>query len=160
MSDKKELSNLMKHAYDELKYCSIDISEEACNPKNPKDPFDGYVNSCAKNAIEMLKIFDKEGHSGLSASVTLRIFNRLANFKNIDPLTNNPDEWQKLSGWEDVDWQNKRNPSCFTADFKTYHDLDDKENKIIDEHGYSHDKPKEQWVQHPLKDYKEFKDHK
>lgn len=156
---KEEMSKLMQHAYDELQYCGIDISEEGCNPKNPKDPFDGYVNACAKNAIEMLKIFDKEGHSGMSASVTLRIFNALANWKNIDPLTNNPDEWQKL-GSDDNEWQNKRNPSCFSADLKTYWDNDDKENKVVRDDGYYHMKPKEQWVKHNLKDYKEFLEHK
>lgn len=143
----KEMSNLMRHAYEELKYCGIDISEEGCNPKNPKDPLDGYVNSCAKNAVEMLKIFDKDEHSGMSANITLKIFNALANFRNLDPLTNNPDEWYKLQGCEDGDWQNKRNPACFTKDFKTYYNLDDKENR---------GKLKEEYVQHPLKDYKEF----
>lgn len=157
---KEEMSKLMQHAYDELKYCGIDISEEGCNPKNSKDPFDGYVNACAKNAIEMLKIFDKEGHSGMSASVTLRIFNALANWKNIDPLTNNPDEWQQL-GSKDDDWQNKRNPSCFTADFKTYWNIEEEENKVRSPEGNSfHMKPKEQWVKHNLKDYKEFLEHR
>ena len=160
MAEKKEISSLMQHAYDELKYCGIDISEGGCNPKNPKDPFDGYVNACAKNAIEMLKVFDSDGHSGMSSSITLRIFNRLANYQNIEPLTNNPDEWQKLSGCEDSDWQNKRNPACFTTDFKTYYNVDDKDNKIKGEDGYWEKKPKDQWVKHPLKDYKEFLEHR
>lgn len=131
------MSRILEHAKEELKYAGMNISEEGCNPKNPKDPMDGYVNSCAKNAYELLEVFSKAGHSGMSASLTLSIFNKLANWKNLTPLTNNPKEWMKLGDLDD-DWQSKRNPSCFSKDLKTYYDINEK-------------KPRKNY---PLEDYK------
>lgn len=120
------MSKMIDRALEELKIAGYDISDEGCNPKNPKDPFDGYANSCARNAMELLVVFSKAGHSGMSAGLTLAIFNKLANWKNLSPLTNNPDEWMKL-GNLDNDWQSKRNPSCFSKDLKTYYDINEKE---------------------------------
>ena len=119
------MSKLLERAKEELKFAGFDISNQGCNPKNPKDPMDGYVNSCAKNAYELLEVFSKAGHSGMSASLTLSIFNKLANWKNLTPLTNNPEEWMKLGDLDD-DWQSKRNPSCFSKDLKTYYDINEK----------------------------------
>ena len=131
------MSKLLERAKEELKFAGFDISNQGCNPKNPKDPMDGYVNSCAKNAYELLEVFSKAGHSGMSASLTLSIFNKLANWKNLTPLTNNPKEWMKLGDLDD-DWQSKRNPSCFSKDLKTYYDINEK-------------KPRKNY---PLEDYK------
>lgn len=139
------MSKLLEHAEQELKYAGYDITRG------------NYTDECAKNALDMLKVFCKAGHSGMSASVTLNIFNKLANWKNLIPLTNNPDEWQKLGG-EDDDLQNKRNPSCFTSDLKTYWDISEECNKVRSPEGNSfHMKPKSEWVKHKLKDYKEGK---
>lgn len=119
--------NLLEHAEMELKIAGYDISKEGCNPKNPKDPMDGYVNSCAKCAYDLIKTLSKQGHSGMSVGLTLSLFNKLAKYKNLTSLTNNPDEWMKLQGCEDGPWQSKRNPSCFSDDnLKTYSDVDDK----------------------------------
>lgn len=120
------MSKMIERALEELKCAGYDISEEGCNPKNPKDPFDGYANSCAKNAYELLEVFSKAGHSGMSASLTLAIFNKLANWENLSPLTNNPNEWTKIGNLDD-DWQSKRNPSCFSKDLKTYYNINEKE---------------------------------
>lgn len=123
------MSRILEHAEQELKYAGFDISEKGCNPKNPKDPFDGYVNACAKNAMELLNVFVKAGHSGMSANITLNIFNRLARQENLTPLTNNPEEWNEVS-FDDKNksYQSKRNCSCFSDDgLKTYHNLNEKE---------------------------------
>lgn len=146
--------NLLEHAEQELKYAGYHIDNDNCTYK---DPMDGYGDGCAKCAIEMLKVFEKQGHSGMSANITLNIFNRLARFENLTELTNNPDEWQKLGGDSDKDWQSKRNCSCFSSDLKTYWNIEEKENKIIDEDGWFTMKPKSEWVKHKLKDYKEGK---
>lgn len=92
----------------------------------------------------------------MSIGITLDIFNKLAKWKTLTPLTNNPDEWTQLSEWESVGYQNKRNPACFTKDFKTYYNVDEDENyDIVEENGISirkrTDKP---WIEHKLKDYK------
>ena len=148
------MSKLLEHAEQELKYAGYHIDNDNCTYK---DPMDGYGDGCAKCAIEMLKVFEKQGHSGMSANITLNIFNRLARFENLTELTNNPDEWYQLGEWHDKDWQSKRNPSCFTADFKTYWDVEEESDKIrLDDHSFRM-KPRSEWVKHPLKDYKESK---
>ena len=133
------MSRILEHAKEELKYARMNISEEGCNPKNPKDPMDGYVNSCAKNAMELLEVFVKAGHSGMSAEITLNIFNKLARQENLTPLTNNPDEWINCGDWLNNSYQSKRNCSCFSDDgLKTYHNINEK-------------KPRKNY---PLEDYK------
>lgn len=134
------MSRILEHAEQELKYAGMNISEEGCNPKNPKDPMDGYVNACAQNAMELLKVFVKAGHSGMSAEVTLNIFNKLARQENLTPLTNNPEEWMQVSfNDKDISYQSKRNCSCFSDDgLKTYHNLNEP-------------KPRKNY---PLEDYK------
>ena len=123
------MSRILEHAKEELKYAGMNISEEGCSPKNPKDPMDGYVNACAKNAMELLEVFVKAGHSGMSAEITLTIFNKLARQENLTPLTNNPEEWNEVSfNDKNKSYQSKRNCSCFSDDgLKTYHNLDEKE---------------------------------
>lgn len=122
------MSRILEHAKEELKYAGIDISENGCNSKNPEDPTEGYVNACAKNAMELLEVFVKAGHSGMSAEITLNIFNRLARQENLTPLTNNPDEWVNCGGQFNNSYQSKRNCSCFSDDgLKTYHNIDEKE---------------------------------
>lgn len=121
------MSRILEHAEQELKYAGMNISEEGCNPKNPKDPMDGYVNACAQNAMELLKVFVKAGHSGMSAEITLNIFNKLARQENLTPLTNNPDEWINCGERFNNSYQSKRNCSCFSDDgLKTYHNINEK----------------------------------
>lgn len=148
--------SLLEHAKRELKLAGYDISDKGCNMHDDKEPLKGYVNSCAKNAYELIKTLSKAGHSGMSIGITLGIFNKLAKWETLTPLTNNPDEWTQLSEWESVGYQSKRNPSCFTSDFKTYHNIDADENyDLVEENGISIRKRKDKpWIEHPLKDYK------
>lgn len=80
--------------------------------------------------LEMIEIFAKMGHSGGSASVFIPTLTRLLQFKNLRPLTNDPDEWNFISGRsyglnEDL-WQNKRNSEAFSTDNgATYYLLSD-----------------------------------
>ena len=148
--------NLLEHAKRELKLAGYDISDKGCEMHDDEESFKGYVNSCARNAYELIETLSKADHSGMSIGITLGIFNKLAKWKTLTPLTNNPDEWYKLDVCEGGDWQSKRNPSCFTSDFKTYHDIEADENyDIVEENGISTRKLKDKsWVEHPLKDYK------
>lgn len=148
--------SLLEHAKRELKLAGYDISDKGCDMHNDEEHFTGYVNSCARSAYELIETLSKADHSGMSIGITLDIFNKLAKWKTLTPLTNNPDEWTQLSDCESACYQSKRNPSCFTSDFKTYHDIDADENyDIVEENGISTRKLKDKsWVEHPLKDYK------
>jgi hypothetical protein len=73
------------------------------------------------------------GHSGGSASVMIPILNDLLQFKNLKPLTDNPDEWmdrERESGYPL--WQNVRTPDAFSEDGgKTYWRLNGEDTKMI-----------------------------
>lgn len=54
---------------------------------------DDMQNLVKDNVIELLKVFEAQGHSGFSAPYVLDIFNTLASFKPLSELTGNDDEW-------------------------------------------------------------------
>ena len=110
------MSNLEKHAECELKLAGM------------YDKDADYGGALAPHILNLIKLFASEGHSGGSAGLTLMVFNKLANFKNLTPLTDNKNEWVEVI--KNL-WQNKRNSKAFSKDGgKTYYFLEDKK-KII-----------------------------
>lgn len=100
-------SNLVSHARTELEL----IGEEP-------EFIEGYLN--------VIQAFANMGHSGGSAAVAIPTITELLCFRNLSPLTRNPDEWHFVSGTDyglDKDiWQSKRNPEAFSHDGgKTYY---------------------------------------
>lgn len=106
------MSNLVEHAKRELGIIGED-----------PDTIQMYVN--------VVQAFADFGHSGGSASVAIPVINQLLQFKNLAPLTNDPDEWNHIS--EDMagnknTWQSNRNPEAFSDDGgKTYYILSDRD---------------------------------
>lgn len=100
------MSELVNHAKRELAI----LGEEP-------ETIEGYV--------KVIQAFADMGHSGGSASVAIPVINELLQFKNLRPLTDNPDEWfLHGEGYDDSYkfWQNKRNPAAFSKDGgKTYY---------------------------------------
>ena len=99
-------SNLMIHARRELEL----LGEEP-------EIVEGY--------LKMIQIFADMGHSGGSASVFVPTLTRLLWFKNLTPLTDDPDEWvhhtTEVWGEPGGVWQNVRNGEAFSDDGgKTY----------------------------------------
>jgi hypothetical protein len=83
-----------------------------------------YGDMLGKAVLELIDKFAAQGHSGMSGSITLQLFSKLADFKSINPITNDPDEWHEVGKGQ---WQNIRQSSSFSNDGgKTYYDLDDK----------------------------------
>jgi hypothetical protein len=75
------------------------------------------------NILELLDKFSKQEHSGTTAPYVLGLFNQLAQFRPITPLTGEDSEWNEVG--TDM-WQNKRYSSVFKgADGKAY-DIDAK----------------------------------
>jgi len=92
------MSNLVEHARRELEILGED-----------KETVEGY--------LRVIKAFADMGHSGGSASIAIPIVNKLLQFENLKPLSNNPSEWEdrsEMSGYPL--WQNKRNPKYFSTD--------------------------------------------
>lgn len=119
------MSHLVEHAKEELVRAGF-FDKTA--------DYDGMLGIAV---VELVEKFASQGHSGFSAGVTLDIFNRLARFQTLTPLTNSPAEWvlvaenQKPEGVEKI-WQNRRSPSWFSLDGgKTGYSVDDKERKVV-----------------------------
>ena len=100
------MSNLLKHAERELKLIGYDGKDE--------------YNNMAKAAImELLTTFANQGHSGFSANYIVNLFNKLAKYETLSPLTGNDDEWgnvSDMSGDRKTLFQNNRDGRVFKND--------------------------------------------
>lgn len=107
-------SPLVNHAEDELERAGL------------FDPDSDYNGALAHGVMHLIQTFSKQGHSGFSAAMTLQLFEKLANFKTLTPITDDPDEWHDVSDISGTPmWQNKRDPSYFSRDEgKTWYNLD------------------------------------
>lgn len=77
-------SNLIKHAEVELA-----LSGYIINNKDKND-----INSwVVDNVIELLTVFSKQGHSGMSAPYVSNLFKLLANYEILTPLSGDDNEW-------------------------------------------------------------------
>lgn len=117
------MGNLEKHAQYEL--------ERAGLFKEDSD----YGGMLGHSTMKLIKCFAEEGHSGFSASMQIALFEKLASFKNLTPLTDSPDEWMSVSEYQSPEspalWQNRRSSDCFSNDGgKTYYSVDDKNREI------------------------------
>ena len=104
-------------------------------PIDENDPSDEkYVQRIGNCVYEICKLFAEQGHSGLSANITLQLLDELLIKGNtLSPLTNNPDEWMdvtEMSGYKLH--QSKRKFSCFSDDnLNTYYDTNDENRELI-----------------------------
>lgn len=94
------MSNMLKWAEEELRYAGYDIN----------DPEDGPNRWLAEGTLELLKVFAEQGHSGSSAPYAVALFEKLAMWKPIAPLTGADDEWNEVG--PNI-WQNRRNSTVF-----------------------------------------------
>lgn len=111
------MSNLVEHAKRELEaagyfkaeYDDLDVDAQ-------------YGLAVANDTIELVETFAKQEHSGFSASIVQQLFNKLAGFKPLTPLTGEDSEWNDVSHYGGGPcWQNKRCSHVFKdADGKAY----------------------------------------
>lgn len=69
------------------------------------DPDSDYGGMLGDAVMKMIKVFADEGHSGFSAHRAIAIFERVARFEPLTPLTGADDEWNEI---RDGEWQNRR----------------------------------------------------
>lgn len=79
---------------------------------------DEIQKDVAENVLGMLEALCKFGHSGTSLFYTLDIFNRVARYKPLGPLTGKDDEWNEVG--DDL-WQNKRCSAVFKTSAEAYY---------------------------------------
>ena len=122
-----ELSNLVDHAKREMEIAGL------------FDKDSDYGGMLAKSVLAIMKVFAGQGHSGCSAEMCTRLFEKLARFENLTPLTSNPDEWNDVSEMSGRPmWQSNRNPAMFSKDGgKTWYDVNDGVEESTD--GYNPD---------------------
>ncbi len=74
------------------------------------------------NVLSLLDVLSKQGHSGSSVYYLLELFDQLAKFKPLSPLTGKDDEWNNVSDMSEYKlWQNNRDSEVFKeADGKAY----------------------------------------
>jgi hypothetical protein len=97
------MSNMLKWAEEELRYVGYDVN----------DPEDGPNRWLAEGTLELLKVFAEQGHSGMSAPYAVSLFEKLAMWKPIAPLTGEDDEWMEVGTGV---WQNRRNSAVFKGE--------------------------------------------
>jgi len=71
-----------------------------------------YGDLIGEAVMELIEVFAKQGHSGMSASHVASIFNKLTNFEPLLPITGKDEEWGDVADYDDGEpwYQNKR---CF-----------------------------------------------
>ncbi len=94
------MSNMLKWAIEELRLAGYDAY----------DAEEGPNRWMSENVIELLTTFSNQGHSGVSAPTAVALFEKLAMWKPITPLTGEDDEWHEVSNGTQ---QNRRNSSVF-----------------------------------------------
>lgn len=65
------MSNLVNHATEQLKKAGL------------FDKDSDYVGELGEGVLELITLFASQGHSGMSAELTIQLFERLARFEDI-----------------------------------------------------------------------------
>lgn len=106
-----EKSNLERHAENELRIAGFFDKDSV------------YNGNLGCSVMELVSVFARQGHSGMSAMATLRLFSTVAAFEPLIPLQGTEDEWgAPLS--EDGTRQNKRCSHVFMRKDGTAYDID------------------------------------
>jgi hypothetical protein len=114
---KSDLSSYVKHALREFK---------AAGWVDENGKFDDEMQEMICNhVIKLLDVFHGEGHSGTSAHYTIDLFEKLAKFEPIAPLTGEDWEWNHVGELDGKLYQNNRCGRVFKDDTGAY-DVDGK----------------------------------
>ena len=76
---------------------------------------DFYEGMTGKAVMELIEVFSKQGHSGMSAPMVADIFKKLANYEPLGPITGKDEEWSDVRdlGNGKPWYQNKRCSALF-----------------------------------------------
>ena len=78
-----------------------------------------------ENVLELLDVFAKQGHSGMSAPYAINMFKKLASWKPLSPVTGEDWEWNDISREsQQFLLQNKRCASLFKEEDGSCHCVD------------------------------------
>lgn len=88
----------------------VEFAREELDRAGLFDDSSDYGGALGDAVIDLIQVFSDQGHSGFSAGMVTQLFERLARYQPITPLTGDPDEWNEVG---DGIWQNRRCPSVF-----------------------------------------------
>ena len=114
----EEDSGLMRHAIKELDL--LDQSVEYVRTDAGRE-IDFWMR---QDILELIRVFAAQGHSGSSASWCIDMFQKLASYQTLTPLTGKDDEWNDVTKYGDPNsklWQNNRNSSIFKNETLAYY---------------------------------------
>lgn len=97
--------SLINHAKLELEMAGL-FSEEG----------DFYEGMTGNAVMELIEVFSKQGHSGMSAPMVVDLFKKLANYEPLLPITGKDEEWgdvRDLGNGSTPWYQNKRCSAIF-----------------------------------------------
>jgi len=108
------MSNLLKHAMQEFEAAGWVTADGIWADK--------MQEQMCTHLLKLLTVFADEGHSGFSANYATNLFNELARYKPIVPLTGEDSEWKDISAMSGSErYQNKRCGRVFKdADGRAY----------------------------------------
>lgn len=110
------MSNLLTHARNEFRAAKwINDNGEYC------DEMQGMI---CDHVLKLLEVFSNEGHSGSSAPYAVNVFQKLAMYEPLVPLTGEDWEWTLLDYGVDPKWQNKRCGRVFKDADGVAYDID------------------------------------
>lgn len=87
---------------------------------------DFYGGIMGDVVMKLIDVFADQGHSGMSAEMAVSLFERLARFEPISPLTGEDDEWIEVG---DGMFQNRRCSHVFKQNGEAY----DSEGRVFRE---------------------------
>lgn len=104
-------SNLVKHAEREMRLAGL------------YDKDSDYGGMIPEAVMALVKAYAKQGHSGGSHYITMKVFNEVINYRTLKPLTSDPSEWNEVSP---TVWQSNRRSDAFSNDGgRTWYYLDE-----------------------------------
>lgn len=108
------MSNLVIHAQNEMQKAGL---------YNEDSDYNGMVGHAVEELVRKLA---EQGHSGSSAAIVLAVFDKVARFDVLTPITTDSEEWHDVSEMAGRSlWQNRRKPSVFSEDGgQTWYDLE------------------------------------
>jgi hypothetical protein len=92
-------------------------AEEELRRAGLYDADSSYGGMLGPAVLRMIREFASEGHSGFSAGMALSIFEKVADFKPLSPLTGEDDEWNEVGTGI---FQNRRCSTVFKEKGRAY----------------------------------------
>lgn len=104
----------------------VDFAESEMRRAGLFDKDSDYGGMLGPAILNMVKVFADEGHSGASAGIAISIFEKVARFEPLTPLTGEEDEWMEVG--DDI-LQNRRCSHVFKENGAAY----DSQGKVFRE---------------------------